>query len=165
MKYATLLSLATLLGLSTLSLGEGLSKGDQARISVQGICPVSGQRLGEHGPPVKGEFGAEVVYLCCEDCRGEKANPQHWSTIHANFARAQEKCPVMNRQLPAKPDSIVVDGRVVYVCCPPCSRKIVSDSEKYLAEVDALYLAHLQAQAKAASHAGEGHAHAGDCGH
>lgn len=119
------------------------SQRDQLRIAAQKICPVSGQKLGDHGKPIKVKVGKESVYLCCKGCLNSKVNPQHWSTIHANYAKAQGKCPVMKKQLPQKPKWTIVDGRIVYVCCPPCTKKIAADPEAYLSKVDALYSANL----------------------
>lgn len=31
-------------------------------------CPVSDEKLGEHGKPVKVSDGGTDVYLCCKDC-------------------------------------------------------------------------------------------------
>ncbi|MCA9016581.1 MAG: hypothetical protein KDA77_14710, partial [Planctomycetaceae bacterium] len=43
-----------------------LSQRDQLRIKAQQICPVSGQKLGNHGQPIKVNVGKESVYLCCK---------------------------------------------------------------------------------------------------
>lgn len=120
------------------------SQRDQLRISAQKICPVSGQKLGDHGKPIKVKVGKVSVYLCCKGCLNSKVNPQHWSTIHANYAKAQGKCPVMKKQLPQKPKWTIVDGQIVYVCCPPCTKKIAADPQTYLSKIDALYSANLR---------------------
>ena len=75
-----------------------LSQRDQLRIKAQQICPVSGQKLGNHGQPIKVNVGKESVYLCCKGCLKSKVDPQHWSTIHGNFAKAQHMCPVMKKR-------------------------------------------------------------------
>lgn len=59
---------------------------DQLRMAVQKICPVSGRKLGTHGKPIKVKVGKETVFLCCKGCLQQKLNPEHWATIHANFA-------------------------------------------------------------------------------
>lgn len=125
---------------------EEVSPRDQLRIAVQQICPVSGQKLGAHGTPLKVRVGKEIVFLCCRGCLNGKVNDQHWRRIHANFARAQQKCPVMNRPLPKNPKWVIVEGHIIYVCCPPCTEKITADPETYLRKVDALYTASLQAR-------------------
>ena len=121
---------------------------DQLRIAVQEICPVSGEKLGSKGAPVKAQVGKEKVFLCCQACLKKKINPQHWATIHANFAKAQSVCPVMKHNLPKKPKWMIVDGQIVYVCCPPCTKKIAANPQKFLREVDKLYIAALEKKRK-----------------
>ena len=111
---------------------------------MQKICPVSGQQLGAHGPPIKVAIGQEEVFLCCKGCLKGKVNPRHWATIHANFASAQAKCPVMKKKLPKNPKWTIVAGQIVYVCCPPCTKKIASNPEPYLRTIDAYYTASLR---------------------
>ncbi len=115
------------------------AKHDSLRAAVQGICPVTGQRLGDHGKPIKVKAGKEEIFLCCKGCLSEKINPQHWATIHANMARAQGKCPVMKKKLPANPKSVVVNGQTIYVCCPPCTKKIAANPGPFLSTVDTYY--------------------------
>lgn len=119
---------------------------DQLHVAVQEICPVSGQKLGAHGEPVKVKIGEEQVFLCCKGCLQGKVDPKHWATIHANAAKAQAKCPVMNRALPEAPQWTIVEGQIVYICCPPCAKKIEADPKTHLQKVDALYAASLEAQ-------------------
>lgn len=119
---------------------------DQLQIAVQQICPVSGQKLGAMGAPVKAKIGEENIFLCCKGCAKGKVKPEHWATIHANFAKAQGTCPVMGKPLPKDPKWTIVEGRIVFVCCPPCIEKVKAEPEKYLEKVDALYAASLQAE-------------------
>ena len=119
---------------------------DQLHIAVQEICPVSGQKLGEHGPPIKVQIGQENVFLCCQGCLKGKVKTQHWATIHANIAGAQAKCPVMKKTLPKNPKWTIVEGQIVYICCPPCTKKIKADPKTYLQAVDKLYMASLKAR-------------------
>lgn len=139
---------ATMLGavLTQPSNGQELSQRDQLRIAVQGICPISGQRLGSMGAPLKVQVGEETVFLCCKGCLQKQINPQHWATIHANFAQAQQICPVMKHKLPKNPKWTIVEGQIVYVCCPPCTEKIAADPATYLQKVDELYTATLRAR-------------------
>jgi hypothetical protein len=111
----------------------------KARMTVQGICPVSGQKLGRHGAAVRVKIGKEEVFLCCKACAKGKVDPKHWATIHANLAKAQRICPVMEHDLPKDAKWTIVDGRIVYVCCPPCIKKIEAEPKKYIAKVDILY--------------------------
>jgi hypothetical protein len=80
-----------------------------------------------------------------------KINQKHWATIHANVAKAQAKCPVMDKALPKNPKWTIVKGQIVYVCCPPCTKKITADPKTYLQAVDKLYTASLEAKKKEAS--------------
>ncbi len=117
---------------------------DQLRMQVQDICPVSGNKLGAHGQPVKVKIGQEELFLCCRGCLNQKVNPKHWATIHANFAKAQARCPVMDKPLPEQPKWAIVQGQIVYLCCPPCAKKLEADPKTYLRKVDELYLASLR---------------------
>lgn len=124
------------------------AKRDQLRAAVQEICPVSGNRLGEHGPPIKVTIGEQQqhIFFCCQACLKGKIDPQHWAKIHDNFAAAQRICPVMGKPLPQNPKWTIVDGQVVYICCPPCSKKIAAEPETYLRKLDEAYTASLQAR-------------------
>ena len=147
MKVARMLIVAVLVvGSTHVASGQEPSRRDQLRIAVQEICPVSGQRLGDHGAPLRVQIGEETVFLCCRGCLQGEVNPQHWATIHANFARAQGICPVMEHRLPDNPRWTIVQGQIVYVCCPPCIEKIEADPETYLQQVDELYGAALEAR-------------------
>lgn len=148
---------------------EQQAKRDQLRIAVQAICPVSGGKLGSMGTPIKVAIGEqkEQIFLCCKGCVSGKINPEHWATIHANIAKAQGKCPVMEKTLPASPKWTIVNGQIVYICCPPCSKKLAAIPEPFFQKVDEYYTASLKAsQAQTDSHsdhgshsAHEGHAH------
>ncbi len=125
--------------------GAKLSKRDQLRVAVQEICPTSGEKLGAHGAPIKVRVGKETVFICCQGCLKDKINPQHWATIHANVFKAQGICPIMKKKLPANPKWTIVEGQIVYVCCPPCTKKIAVDPKTHLKKVDELYTASLKA--------------------
>ncbi len=125
---------------------EAQLKRDKLHIAVQGICPISGEKLGERGQPIKVTVGKskEEVFLCCKGCLKKKISTKHWGTIHANFAKAQRICPVMKQPLPKNSKWTIVEGRIVYVCCPPCTKKIAANPRTYLPQVDALYTASLR---------------------
>lgn len=129
---------------------EKLPHRDQLRMAAQKICPVSGEKLGTHGMPVKVTVGQqkEEIYLCCQACAKGKLDAKHWATIHANIAKAQGKCPVMQKALPQNPNWTVVNGQIVYVCCPPCTDKIEQAPESYLKRVDGYYTAAIQSAQK-----------------
>jgi YHS domain-containing protein len=130
---------ASLASSSTTTAGQTAPSRDALRIAAQKICPVSGKALGSMGSPLKVKIGEEHVFLCCKGCTGKQVSRNHWATIHSNFAKAQGQCPVMEKDLPPNPKWTVVNGRIVYVCCPPCTKKIQADPETFLTKVDALY--------------------------
>lgn len=121
---------------------------EKKRIAVQNICPVSGEKLGAHGEPIKVTVGEkkEEIFLCCKACLEGKIDAKNWGTIHANIAKAQGKCPVMKKDLPNNPKWTVVEGQIVFVCCPPCTGKIERDPKTYLGQVDEYYHQALTAQ-------------------
>lgn len=145
MKYFTLALAITSAGFCSFASAQELSQRDQIHIAVQAICPISGQKLGEHGPPIKVKVGEETVFLCCQGCLQKKIDPNHWATIHANCAKAQRICPVMKKELPKNPKWTIVEGQIVYVCCPPCAKKITADPQTFLRQIDDLYVTSLQA--------------------
>jgi hypothetical protein len=117
---------------------ESVTETDHLLVDAQGICPVSGQKLGSHGDPVKATVGEQTVFLCCKGCVGKDIPKENWSKVLQTMAAAQGVCPVMKRALPKKPASLVVDGRTVFVCCKPCIAKVQADPKKYVAVVDQL---------------------------
>ncbi len=133
-------------GQPTLDRAQEQQRRDQLRIAVQEICPISGQKLGSMGTPIKVKVGEETVFLCCKGCLKQKIKPEHWATIHANAAKAQRICPVMKHEISKNPKWTIVEGQIVYVCCKPCTKKIAADPQKYLRAVDALYAASLDAR-------------------
>lgn len=122
---------------------EGLSKEDRLRAAVQKICPVTGRNLGSMGTPFKVRVGGMEVFLCCEGCKSGTIDRGHWSEIAKHIKDAQARCPVMDKELPANAKSAVVNGQLVYVCCPPCTKKIAADPAEYLSKVNAYYTASL----------------------
>lgn len=117
---------------------DGLNKSERLLIQAQRICPVTGKDLTTMGGPVKAKVGEENVYLCCKGCLKGEIKQEHWEQIQANLAVMQGKCPVLNKSLPKNPKSVVVDGRRIFVCCSPCTKKIEADSKKYISVVDRL---------------------------
>ena len=114
--------------------------------AVQQICPVSGVELGKHGAPLRVAVGEQEqeVFLCCKACLQKEINPEHWATIHANTLAAQGRCPVMKKPLPEDAHWQVIEGRVVFVCCPPCVEKIVADPKPHMELLDSFYAASLE---------------------
>lgn len=119
--------------------GEDDAKNKQRLlVQAQKICPVAGKVLTSMGGPIKAKIGDQTVFLCCKGCFGREIQQPHWEQIQANRIAAQGNCPAMDKPLPENPTSTVVQGRQVFVCCPPCTKKINADPEQYLAKVDKL---------------------------
>lgn len=119
---------------------------DEMRISVQGICPVSGNKLGSMGTPVKIKLGEESAFLCCKGCVGKQVKIEHWKKVHANLAAAQQTCPIMKKPVDSKMKSTIVNGQRVFVCCPPCIEKIQKSPETSLTFVNANYKSYVEKQ-------------------
>ena len=122
----------------------GLTKRDQMKVAVQKICPVSGNPLGSMGTtPQKVRVGDVDVFLCCEGCKEGKIKKENWAKVVGNIAHAQGFCPVMEKKLPNNAKSTIVDGQLIFVCCPPCTKKITKEPAKFLAKIDSYYVAAL----------------------
>ncbi len=114
------------------------AKSDQLHVAAQGICPVSGRKLGSMGAPIKVKVGEkEHAFLCCKGCQSKQLSAEHWATVQANLAKAQGICPVMGKPVSADMKSTVVNGRKIFVCCPPCIEKINADPSGFVAKLDA----------------------------
>jgi hypothetical protein len=105
-------------------------------IAAQKICPVSGRDLMAMGGPVKAKTGEKSIYLCCKGCFKKPIQPAAWAQVQKNLIAAQGKCPVMGKPLPAQPKSAIVAGRTIFVCCPPCAKKVAANPQKYLSVVN-----------------------------
>ena len=128
---------------------ESQAHSDQLHIAAQGICPVSGRKLGSMGAPIKVKFGEEEHgFLCCKGCIGKQLNSEHWTTMQANLAKAQGVCPVMGKPVDAGMKSTVVNGRKIFVCCPPCIEKIQADPATFVEKLDSQIAANTHAGAK-----------------
>jgi hypothetical protein len=131
---------------------------DQLHAKAQGICPVSGQKLGSMGTPLKVKFGEkEIGFLCCKGCVGKELKAEHWATVQTNLAKAQGVCPVMEEPVDSSMKSTVVNGRKIFVCCPPCIKKIDSAPAEFVAKLDA----QIASGGKAISESTDGHNHEG----
>lgn len=126
-------------------------KVERLLVAAQKICPVTGKGLTSMGDPVKAKVGERTLYLCCKGCFKAKINEQHMAQVEKNLMAAQGKCPIMGKKLPASPKSIVVEGRKVFVCCPPCTEKIKADPKKHLATVNKLLAVNLSKRSDAAT--------------
>lgn len=157
-QIAIALAAAALMSQTVMAQAQSLSRYDQIKAAVQKICPVTGKPLGSMGDPLKVRIGEEEIFLCCKGCTQGQINKEHWTTIHMNFVKAQGICPVMEKALPANPKSTVVNGQTVYICCPPCTKKIQADPKKYLTKVAGYYQGALKGTpSKQSAHTGHAH--------
>ena len=62
----------------------------------------------------------------------------------------------MGKAVDASMKSTVVNGRKIFVCCPPCIEKIKADPATYVAKLDAQIAGNAHKH-----HKGDGHNHAG----
>lgn len=144
-------TLAVVSGLVVASIGmaaEKPSKEEALMISAQKICPVSGQELKSMGGAVKTTLDDQTMFLCCKGCVGKPGKEAHLATIKENLIKAQGHCAVMKKPLPDDATSIVVEGREIFVCCPPCTKKIKADPEKYTKAVNEMYTKNLNISSK-----------------
>jgi YHS domain-containing protein len=148
MKYVARALVVAMASYGSVAWAQEPSQRDRIHIAVQEICPVSGERLGEHGQPLKVKVGDEVVFFCCRGCLQQEIRPEYWAKIHANFANAQGICPVMKKPLPANPKWTIVEGQIFYVCCPSCTKKIAENPQGFLQQIDNLYAAALESRRK-----------------
>ncbi|MFN3193883.1 MAG: hypothetical protein ACE361_25455 [Aureliella sp.] len=116
-------------------------------VARQGICPVSGRRLGSMGDPVAVSVAGKTIYACCESCVKAITNdPQKYaagkptilvSTATAEDAAAiamQKVCPVMDEPLGGmgQPIKVMVGDKPIYLCCKGCIKRIEAEPRKYL---------------------------------
>lgn len=125
---------------------------DAKAIAQQKLCPVMDEPLGSMGTPLKVTGLGRDVFLCCKGClKFLKEDPQKYlaklpqrpgsvnqsvvkaTKADAQFVAAQKLCPVMDEPLDAMggPYRTVVKGRVVYLCCPGCAKKLRANPSVY----------------------------------
>ncbi|WP_231936459.1 hypothetical protein [Bythopirellula polymerisocia] len=136
----------------TASIMVPLSKSQQvaAAIEAQGVCPVSGGKLGSMGESIPVTVGDQTVYVCCAGCvDAVKEHPEKYlavkptltvtPTTEADAAAIalQKVCPVMDEPLGGMgtPYKTVVEGRVIYLCCPGCAKLLHANPTEYLAKL------------------------------
>ncbi|MEO8495941.1 MAG: hypothetical protein ABI614_12775, partial [Planctomycetota bacterium] len=68
MKYVTFAVAIVALTICSIVSAQEVPRHDQIHIAVQEICPISGQKLGEHGAPLKVKIGEEHLFVCCRGC-------------------------------------------------------------------------------------------------
>lgn len=134
---------------------RGLS--DSVLISLQGVCPVSGQKLGSMGAPPKMMVKGKPLFICCAGCKskvesspdqylakfysgkGEEVRPGVFKATLADIdaVKAQGVCPVMDEPLGGMGTPLKVDvkGKAVFICCAGCAKKLNAEPDKYLRQL------------------------------
>lgn len=152
MKTLSLFTLTMLLGCAAAVQAQEqkteFTEADRLLIAVQSVCPVTGEELGSMGEPLKVKLGEQDAFLCCKGCLGKQVVAKHWKTVQANLAVAQATCPIMGKPVDPTMKSTVVNGRQIFVCCPPCIEKIQADVEESLKKVNASYVSFVAAEAQ-----------------
>jgi hypothetical protein len=116
---------------------EKRSRSDELHARAQAICPVSGNKLGTVGKPVKMRVGKlETAFVCSADCLSKKIKAEYWREIQENLAAAQGVCPIMENPVNSSMKSTVVQGRKIFVCCPPCIEKIQSAPDETIDKIN-----------------------------
>lgn len=112
-------------------------------------CPVTGKKLGSMGNPAITEIEGREVRLCCMPCKAKfEADPaKYFKIMDAELASMQRKaypmstCIISDETLGNDPVEVVVQGRLVRVCCNGCARKVRKAPEQYIALLDAAVIA------------------------
>ncbi len=126
---------------------------DAGAIKRQELCPVMDEPLGEMGVPLRVTGLGQDVFLCCKGClkllekepekylKKLRALPQpakpkvtKATEADARFVAAQRICPVMDEPLNAMggPFKTVVNGKIIFICCPGCATKLHASPDAYL---------------------------------
>lgn len=123
-------------------------KRQRLRAAVQQICPITGHELPDESglkewvdPESK-----ERLFVCCEECVQGKADPEHLKKILERQAKAQAQCLVMENEITPQSKSQIIGGYRIFVCCPPCFKKVDKSQEKYFAKLDTLHEAFLKSK-------------------
>lgn len=119
-----------------------LERRAKLRIGVQKICPVSGRELDieKTSYTVTDPETKENLYVCCQQCSQGKPKASYMETISENLAKAQKHCLVMkDNEITEKSKTAIIEGQRIYICCPPCTKKMAAAPDKYLAILDDLY--------------------------
>jgi YHS domain-containing protein len=129
------------------------------QVSVQRICPVTGEKLGSMGRPISVSVSGRTIQVCCQACVAAfKRNPEKYlqrvaeeigaipfnasrgssDSLQSNLqASGQRLCPVTGEELGSMGPPIPVNasGRTIQVCCEACVAAVKRNPAKYFAKV------------------------------
>lgn len=128
--------------------GAGFAEdGIQGDVYTLDTCPVSGEKLGGMGDPAKVNYEGRDVSLCCAGCiKKFEAEPQkYFSRIDAKMIADQKDhyplttCVVAGGKLGEMGDplNVIVNNRLVQLCCGGCEKKLRADPAQFIAKLDA----------------------------
>lgn len=128
-----------------------MAKVDQAIVEQQKAdypataCPVSGKEIAK-GEGVDKVIGNRLVRFCCEDCPAKyEADPATYGKKLDDAIIAAQKesypldtCVVSGEKLGSMGDpvDVVVENKLVRLCCASCEKKLRQEPAKYLSELD-----------------------------
>jgi YHS domain-containing protein len=145
-----------LLSAAVLCVAAALPGDDAAAIATQKAsyplttCVVSGKPLASPGmTPVDKLVNGQLVEFCCGKCPAEfdKSPAEYMKKIQDAVVAAQkdryplDTCPVSGEKLDAKAISVVQDTKLVKLCCSDCKKDLAADPAKFIAKLDAAYIA------------------------
>lgn len=109
-------------------------------------CVVAGGKLGSMGEPDNFVYRNRLVRFCCAGCRGNfQKDPAKYLKLLDDAAAAQQRasyplktCPVSGQQLGSMgdPAEMILAGRLVRLCCPPCERQLHENPARFIAQID-----------------------------
>ena len=134
-------------------------RGSAPQVSVQRICPVTGEELGSMGRPIPVSVSGRTIQVCCQACvAAVQRNPEKYlqrvaeeiGTMRSHApqgssdprqsnlqASGQRLCPVTGEELGSMgpPIPVTVSGRTIQVCCEACVAAVKRNPAKYFAKV------------------------------
>lgn len=134
-------------------LSFGSFAGDEIRGDVYSldVCPVSGEKLGAMGDPIRINYEGRDIRFCCGSCpKLFKADPTKFiAKIDALTIEQQKEhyalktCPVTGNELGSMGDPIdkIYNNRLVRFCCSGCDKTFMAEPAKFIAKLDSAVIA------------------------
>lgn len=109
-------------------------------------CIVAGGKLGSMGEPDNYVYKNRLVRFCCSGCREgfEEDAAAYMAQLDKAAADEQraayplDECLVLGNRLGSmgEPAEVILAGRLVRMCCPPCEKKLRAEPAKFIARLD-----------------------------